>query len=572
MSEQEIVVGDCLEVLRTLQDNSVDAVVTDSPYGLEFMQKSWDAPWKNADANGFRRAGNPNDAGRDSVFGRTSSSSPEYKIGREFQVWCEAWAREALRVLKPGGYLLSFGGTRTYHRMACAIEDAGFEVRDSIHWCYGSGFPKSADIGKAIDKHFGKEREVVGRDEVRYARLKNQVDGYVDMPAGMQSRGRSVDVTEPATDEAERWRGFGTALKPSHEPIVVARKPLEGTYAENVLKHGTGALNIDACRVGVVDRENYEAKCASVVGLDSNRNGVDYGDWVGKREDSSHAAGRWPPNLLLGHSESCQKTGVRKIKPSEGYRPNPVEHRADGVIQFNQKPAGYQKGSYTGANGLEEVAAWQCADDCPVALLDVQSGQGGGRLRVNGVTEERADASQYRTKPTSGGIREKGDKGGASRFFPQFEPDPIDDVEPFFYTPKASRREREAGCESLPPRTGAEAVDREEGSAGTKSPRAGAGRTAGKVANHHPCVKPLSLMRWLLRLVAKPGDMIIDPFLGSGTTLCAAALEGVDALGIEQDPEYCKIAEARLAHWQKKAKEANLTTRETRDGDQERPR
>lgn len=181
-----LILGDCLEEMKCLPENSIDAIVTDPPYGLEFMGNDWDG------ANGFRRSLNSNDVNRESVFGRTSRTSPEYKTGSAFQEWCQAWAIEGLRVLKPGGHMLAFGGSRTYHRMACAIEDAGFEIRDQIMWLYGQGFPKSHNLGN----------------------------------------------------------GWGTALKPAHEPIVLARKPLIATVAKNVERYQTGALNIEGCRAG----------------------------------------------------------------------------------------------------------------------------------------------------------------------------------------------------------------------------------------------------------------------------------------------------------------------------------
>ncbi len=211
MRDFKILLGDCRDRLKELPDNSIDSIVTDPPYELGFMGKSWDA------------------------------SGVAYDVS----VW-----RECLRVLKPGGHLLSFGGSRTYHRMACAIEDAGFQIRDQIMWVYGSGFPKSLNIGKALDKVAGAEREVIGK--IR----NNQPGGTSAFAEGGVGSYQKGDTTErdivggPVTPEAEVWNGWGTALKPAHEPIVLARKPLDGTVANNVLKHGVGGLNIDGCRVG----------------------------------------------------------------------------------------------------------------------------------------------------------------------------------------------------------------------------------------------------------------------------------------------------------------------------------
>ena len=206
MRDVNLLLGDCRERLKELPDCSVDSVVTDPPYELGFMGKSCD------------------------------STGVAYDV----TVW-----RECLRVLKPGGHLLAFGGSRTYHRLAVAIEDAGFQIRDQIMWVYGSGFPKSLNISKAIDKAAGAELEVIGirTDGMSSTAMKP------DKGWNANSMGSVLDITAPATAEAKEWDGWGTALKPAHEPIVLARKPLDGTVANNVLTHGVGGINIDGCRV-----------------------------------------------------------------------------------------------------------------------------------------------------------------------------------------------------------------------------------------------------------------------------------------------------------------------------------
>lgn len=242
---------DCLAGMRLiLPDNVIDAIVTDPPYELGFMGKSWD------------------------------SSGVAYNV----DVW-----REALRVLKPGGHLLAFSGSRTYHRMACAIEDAGFEIRDQIMWVYGSGFPKSLDVSKAIDKAAGAEREVIGRKTAAVG-FDTEKQGGGGWAAG------EILQTVPATDAARQWDGWGTALKPAHEPIVVARKPLVGTVAANVLAHGTGAINIDGCRVaGSEDTARPQGK------------DIKGGNWsgTGGRSDltTGGGTGRWPANLIHDGSD-----------------------------------------------------------------------------------------------------------------------------------------------------------------------------------------------------------------------------------------------------------------------------
>lgn len=236
--------GDCLEVMKRMPGSSVDAIVTDPPYGLEFMGKGWD---------GF---GTP--------------------LG--FQTWTEAWAVEAFRILKPGGHLLAFAGTRTYHRMASGVEDAGFEIRDCIAWMYGSGFPKSLDVSKAIDKAAGAERDRL----VEYAGTSGSLSG---------PRVNVIDAGEPVTAEAAAAAGWGTALKPAFEPVVVARRPLIGTVAANVLEHGTGALNIDACRIGTDGGTRRDGKAT-----EANDSG-----WGNMRGHgiADIGAGRWPANIAL---------------------------------------------------------------------------------------------------------------------------------------------------------------------------------------------------------------------------------------------------------------------------------
>jgi len=374
--------GDCLEVLATLPDESVDAIVTDPPYGLSFMGKRWDYDVPGSD------------------------------------IWAEC-----LRVLKPGGYLLAFAGTRTQHRMAVRIEDAGFEIRDMIAWVYGSGFPKSLDVSKAIDKEAGIERtEVVSRYRARdFGLCSNNRLGSQDVEVAQ----KTVMQFAPATQSARQWQGWGTALKPAIEPITVARKPFRGTVADNVLAHGTGALNIDACRVA--SGSDHAERCASVVGLCSNRNGAVYGEWSRARTDSHHDSGRWPANLI--HDGSPE---VVCIFPDD---------------------------------------------------------------KVFGSTAR------------------------------------------FFYCAKASRRDRNDGL----PCGEASAVSTNS----TMRECEGADWPA-RNGNHHPTVKPTDLMAYLCRLVTPPGGVVLDPFMGSGSTGKAAVREGYRFIGIEREAEYVAIAEARI--------------------------
>lgn len=420
MSKLQLFHGCCLDKLPAIPDQSVDSVVTDPPYELGFMGKKWD------------------------------SSGIAYNV----QVW-----RECLRVLKPGGHLLAFGGSRTYHRLACAIEDAGFEIRDCIMWVYGSGFPKSLDVSKAIDKAAGRigqsvialkkhlieladasgmtrstidaacgfratnyltlpadgkrpdpwvnclpprdkwaiMKRVLGADDSLddvFTHAEREVVGTKKAAPGVAfgSEGPTeLEVTAPATDAARQWQGWGTALKPAHEPVVVARKPLIGTVAANVLTHGTGALNIDGCRVGSeVVKSHHTAMLA--------HGGQNARPWHEGHQATTHEnTGRWPANLIHDGSEE--------------------------VVEL-----------FPGTNG-----------------------------------------------------------SSASRFF---------------YTAKTPKSERQ----------------------GSK----------------HPTIKPLSLIRYLCRLVTPPGGTVLDPFLGSGTTAVAALLEGLSAIGIEKEEEYLRDARSRV--------------------------
>jgi len=459
--KRELIHGDCVEVMRSMEEASVDAIVTDPPYGLGFMGKTWD------------------------------SLPPGTEV-----------FKECLRVLKPGGHLLAFGGSRTYHRLAVSVEDAGFEIRDQIMWVYGSGFPKSLDVSKAIDKrrddrkdieavvrwleaarvrsgvtrqqvedHFGTvnigqalftitpgssprvatweqweqlrsllkfgdemdsevwrlngrkgqpgeawtEREVTGQHEQSTAQqvwMQNYSDHVALSPKERKDK--------PATLAAQQWQGWGTALKPAHEPIVMARKPLLGTVAENVLAHGTGALNIDEARIG---NEGVTRKAGK------QKFGWD-GSNTGQTVDVEPMnAGRWPANLIHDGSQEA--------------------------------------------------------------------------------TKNMGDAARY------------------------------------FYCAKASKRDRNEGLEELPLLTGGQATNREDGFAGVNNPRAG--RTGGN-RNTHPTVKPTDLMRYLVRLVTPPGGTVLDPFTGSGSTGKAAALEGFAFVGIEKEAEYVELARARIEH------------------------
>lgn len=442
----ELAHGDVLATLRELPDNSFDALMSDPPYGFRFMGKAWDYDVPSVD------------------------------------VW-----REALRVLKPGAPLVSFGGSRTFHRIATAIEDAGFELRDCLMWLYGKGFPKSLDVSKALDKAAGAERRILGEGNTKcpfFARGEEcQGHGTENSLSGIVYH---TKPTAPATDLAEQWDGYGTALKPAWEPIILARKPLEGTVAANVAKWGVGALAIDDCRIEAHGRPLLASGAGTVEPVEGWGN-IGRGSKAAGTTDE----GRWPANLVLAHDRDCVDT------------PN-----GEG-----------------------------CVSDCPIYLLDRQAGNRPSRPSVtrNGGGNAGGDVFTGRkgkAKPDAG----YSDAGGPSRFF---------------YSTKVSTAEREYGCENLPKRSAGEATDREDGSAGLSSPRAGAGRGNG-AHNHHPTLKPLGLNRWLASLIRPPtpNAMLLVPYAGAGSEVIGALQAGWSAVfGIEGEAEYIEIARARIAAW-----------------------
>ena len=294
--------GDCIEVMRQMPENSVDAIVTDPPYGLEFMGKGWDAPWKDS-----ARWRSPSPLPGSHSKNPTPRPQGWGEAGIKFQYFSETWAREAYRVLKPGGHLLAFAGTRTYHRMASGVEDAGFEIRDCIAWMYGSGFPKSLDVSKAIDKTAGAERHIEASAKIEPFGSTVRCATCGKSLGSQLANCRCDTKGVPVTDAARKWSGWGTALKPAFEPVVVARKPLIGTVAQNVLEHGTGAINVDGCRIaGDISGGVWHGS--------TRKTGYDGGwDSTAKPNTEPHTAGRWPANVTLDEDTAAmldEQSGV----------------------------------------------------------------------------------------------------------------------------------------------------------------------------------------------------------------------------------------------------------------------
>lgn len=480
MAEWELRLGDCLDVLRAMGDATVDALVTDPPAGIEFMGKEWDSfggDSRQPDDKTFHRSGaGPFD--RSKVRHGTSAGYANGSARENFIESIAAVMRECLRVLKPGAHGLVWALPRTSHWTATAIEDAGFEIRDVITHHFGSGFPKSLNLGD----------------------------------------------------------GRGTALKPASEHWILCRKPLAGTVAANVAEHGTGALNIDACRIGTAENLDGGAYASASTG---RHDGVE--NWrfkAGGAGEFEQPSGRWPANLVLTHSEGCEVVGTKRVR-NRGGVPDALSEKLSRAAFTST--ARTSTTHHFNADGTEEVENWRCADGCQVRELDEQSGD---------LSSGRLDPTMHRHVPRLG-VNTYGDDpggeqafhgtwpsnaGGASRFFATFR-----------YEPKPSSAERDAGLDHLAKCTGGEATGRKDGTDGLKSPRAGAGRGGGR-SNIHPTVKSVALMRWLCKLITPPGGLVLDPFAGSGSTGCAALLEGLRFLGIERETEYAEIAEARLRY------------------------
>lgn len=415
--------GDCLEWLRGYPVSSVDAIVTDPPYGLDFMGREWDH-------------GVP---------------------GRPF------W--EAVhRVAKPGAHLVAFGGTRTFHRLACSMEDAGWEIRDCLSWLYGSGFPKSLNVQQAINKAArGFPQGGADPDSPNHGKFKGGCSE--ESPSGRGfGAGAGQFMDEPGAgrggDEGP-WQGWGTALKPAWEPILLARKPLDGTVAGNLLRHEVGGLDINGCRIPADDS-------AYAKNFSGDRGAPQHREEKGSTSlrpggGSNQGLGRWPANVVLDEEAALRLD-------------------AEAGARGSFLPPG--KKYAAGMNGV-----------------------------VYGKSTEHTTESY-------------GDSGGPSRFF---------------YCAKASRSEREEGLDHLEPRRrtdGREAID----GPGADNPRL----RSSERRNDHPTVKPVDLMRWLVRLVTPAQGIVLDPFAGSGTTGVACALEGRSFLGIEMDEHYCEIARGRI--------------------------
>lgn len=433
--------GNCFDMLDKLEDESIGSVVSDPPYLINFMNKGWDK--------------------EDNIAG-----SPElYK--------------KLLTKMKPGGYVALFGHSRTHHHIMNALEGAGFELRDTLTWLYGQGFPKSHNIGKAVDKVLGNDRKVIG--------TKNDfaMDGRKRSPSKHKSIQETLNADHeygykegwdtPVTKGNSDWEGYGTALKPAVEFIVLAQKPRDGTFANNVLKHGVGGINIDGCRIGAEEEDFSKVKGRAIKKLTNGRSD----------EDS------------LSGAE--QQAALKKLKTLGRFPANLILDEEAGKILDEQAP---KTGSLYKAKRKKDTSG------------------GSGSSWTNGGNKEGEDNGFY------DGL------GGASRFF---------------YCPKVSKKERELGCEALEEKTryrvNAGGLEHDKKFAPVQN------------KNDHPTLKPVALMRWLVRLITPPKETCLDLFMGAGSTGGACALEGRDFVGIEMNERYFEIANARIEAWKEIANE-----------------
>jgi site-specific DNA-methyltransferase (adenine-specific) len=449
----QIILGSCLDILQKLPSDIYDSCVTDVPYGLG-KTPTVDQIIKYLQ-------------GADLVTGDF--------MGKKWDIPSVLVWREVFRVLKPGAHVLCFGGTRTFDLISMGLRAAGFDNRDTIaenhpglQWIQGQGMPKSRNLEKAISKL--------------------------------------------TPEDAEQFSGQGTGLKPTWEPILVFRKPFKGTVAKNALRHGTGGLNIDATRVRHSSKKDFEEHKKQVEAVKS-RGGVREGSWKNSSDLSGandvKEEGRWPPNFVLSHTDRCHLVGTAKIAP-----------HPQGPDRFAKTSGGTFSSEYGNQKTSElpeEAPIWQCAEGCPIAELDRQSGDRPSTLTGRADADHSHDhpGREFNSNSTFLGERTfhsrvYADAGGISRFFPQFEQDL---GSPFFYAPKTSKAEK--------------TLD-------------------GQVGNEHVTVKPLALMRWLVRLVTSKGGLVLDPYCGSGSTLHAAFEERVRFTGIERDPVSHRTAADRL--------------------------
>jgi len=613
-----IIHGDCLQVIKGIPDNAIDSIITDPPYGLEFMGKDWDKGVPGV------------------IF----------------------W-KEMLRICKPGSILMAFGGTRTFHRLACAIEDAGWEIRDCISWLYGSGFPKSLDISKAIDKEAGKVREIIGDNPNARPNQDGKTIWIGDKKGKEQSH---PPLTAPATEEAKKWNGWGTALKPAWEPIIIAMKSCDGTYADNALKHGVAGFDIDGCRVAV-SAEDQTAITKAIQGFNNTQSIGGKGKYYGGQTIDRNSIyditkGRFPANLILdesyidimGLSKNIDKQIASLIKEYfyENYSElsdlqcgnnnyTSVENGSDKILQQEMLLGGtkqenegekspiIRETSYSQGEGKNKEESSETLRESKSYLQGILVREGiqvcesirntkemeilgrnneshrkrnsrasvkNGNSSSTPIDEKRSNTPQEWDKRRQQTEKLGNDEQLNTQKIAQGYLEGTESVESGertievldCYIPKGWKKYFEkTGKQIKNPNCAAQLLDEQSGDRpsgksnnnalvgesskgcippirrGTLTPRFDSGgasrffycakapKSEKGTDNKHPTVKPLKLMQYLCKLTKTPtGGIVLDPFMGSGSTLVAAQLEGRPFIGIELNKDYCKIAERRL--------------------------
>jgi site-specific DNA-methyltransferase (adenine-specific) len=485
----EIIIGDCVEKMRGMKENSIDCIATDPPYGIEFMGKDWD---KNFD----KRAGTiePTVGKQEGIRLYVGTGLSKYAAGEKYQIWSYAWAREALRVLKPGALMFVMGHPRTFHRMACGVEDAGFNIIDVIQWVYWTGFPKAYDIGKGFDKAAGKKGKKVGRGK---AGLANPTMLHSsNLKGGYGFKETEFDLTTPSSELGKKWEGWKSAkgLKPAHEPILFAQKPLsEKTICKNVAKHGVGGINADGARIPITDLKgepNYREKfneykyenSSSLFGTDEKIEG--YWKDKPKVQGKFNVEGRFPANLIASPNVNATRIPTEdKIKSSI----------SGGSVGLGEKIKGH-------IFNPSDIGRF------PANLLSLPKilGKNTRMVDIDAWANEKFDLNFWK----------------------------------FIDVPKPSKKEKNEGLESTQGQW-------------TKHGHIPVGenlKKAPKKGNFHPTVKPMKLFLYLLSLGCPAGGTVLDPFLGSGTTIVAALKLGLHGIGIEREENYVQIAKGRIEH------------------------
>jgi DNA modification methylase len=559
LSDVTIIHGDCIEAMRELADASVDAIVTDPPYGLEFMGKEWDSPWKQgADVHAQARTLRADEMGEENKRRYIAAGVNKFAAGLPFQQWCEQWATEALRVLKPGGHLLAFGGMRTQHRLGCAIEDAGFEIRDSLAWIFGSGFPKSHNVSVALDRIVPldarcvcaqRSSQTVGDSRDGYPSSRGSDGGQLlngsgvdpaSVPSPTDAPVRSRDglrsdapVPAPASTYPDAANGHlssaGSQDQAAHPSTVdQPSASVQSDTQTSTLDAPASALRRTADHTRHTDGSAFDSAryqhmaCATCGGIDipqglgtALKPAIEI-IVVGRKPFKgnvaanvlAHGTGALNIDACRIDGEANRPTGLkrdgsRSQKVSEGWdRPWKRDDRADRIVGDGER--------------LTSAGRWPAnvvLDESQAAVLDEQSGTlTSGALRP--YSEKHENASSFRMEREKTYTSEK-DSGGASRFFLNV---PLDDLDARFkYCAKAPKKERPTYVDA-----------------------------DGKQQSH-ATVKPLALMRWLVRLVTPPGGTVLDPFAGSGTTVEAALLEGFVVVGIEREADYLPMIQQRIA-------------------------